>query len=52
MLQNMYEFMKPMAFDKDSLGFDAIAGVPTGGHFGRTPYHGALFHSILSADAE
>ena len=53
MLQNMYEFMKPMAFDKDSLGFDAIAGVPTGGHFFGEPhtmarYSTAFYQPMLS----
>ena len=32
-IQNMIEFLKPMKFDADELGFDAILGVPTGGHF-------------------
>jgi trimethylamine---corrinoid protein Co-methyltransferase len=32
-IQNMIEFLKPMKFDEDELGFDAINSVPTGGHF-------------------
>ncbi|MBY6058256.1 trimethylamine methyltransferase family protein [Leisingera daeponensis] len=32
-IQNMIEFLKPMKFDTDELGFDAIQSVPTGGHF-------------------
>ncbi len=32
-LQNMIEFMKPIKFDTDELGFDAILDVPSGGHF-------------------
>ncbi len=32
-LQNMMEFLKPVPFDEDDLGFDAIKAVPTGGHF-------------------
>lgn len=32
-IQNMMEFLKPMKFDQDELGFDAIRSVPTGGHF-------------------
>ena len=32
-IQNMIEFPKPMKFDEDELGFDAIQSVPTGGHF-------------------
>lgn len=33
MLQLMIEFLKPIAVNEDELGFDAIKGVPTGGHF-------------------
>ncbi|NOX41306.1 MAG: trimethylamine methyltransferase family protein, partial [Alphaproteobacteria bacterium] len=32
-LQNMIEFMKPIKFNTDELGFDAISDVPSGGHF-------------------
>ncbi|WP_264214226.1 trimethylamine methyltransferase family protein [Leisingera thetidis] len=32
-IQNMIEFLKPMKFDTDELGFDAIQSVPSGGHF-------------------
>jgi trimethylamine--corrinoid protein Co-methyltransferase len=32
-LQNMMEFLRPMPFEEDDLGFEAIKGVPTGGHF-------------------
>ena len=32
-LQNMIEFLKPIAVTEDDLGFDAIRDVPTGGHF-------------------
>jgi trimethylamine--corrinoid protein Co-methyltransferase len=32
-LQNMMEFLRPIAWSEDELGFDAIAQVPTGGHF-------------------
>ena len=32
-LQNMMEILRPIDFSTDELGFDAIAGVPTGGHF-------------------
>lgn len=32
-LQNMMEFLTPMAFSEDDLGFEAIKAVPTGGHF-------------------
>jgi trimethylamine--corrinoid protein Co-methyltransferase len=33
MLQMMIEFLKPIVVDEDSLGLEAIRGVPTGGHF-------------------
>ena len=32
-LQNMMEFLKPFDTSEAELGFDAIAAVPTGGHF-------------------
>jgi len=32
-IQNMMEFLEPIPFGEDDLGFDAIASVPTGGHF-------------------
>jgi trimethylamine---corrinoid protein Co-methyltransferase len=33
MLQMMIEFLKPIVVDESELGFDAIRGVPSGGHF-------------------
>jgi trimethylamine--corrinoid protein Co-methyltransferase len=33
MLQMMFEFLKPPVVNEAELGFDAIARVPTGGHF-------------------
>jgi trimethylamine--corrinoid protein Co-methyltransferase len=33
MLQMMIEFLKPIVVNEEELGFDAIKGVPTGGHF-------------------
>ena len=33
MLQMMIEFLKPIVVDEQELGFEAIRGVPTGGHF-------------------
>jgi trimethylamine---corrinoid protein Co-methyltransferase len=33
MLQHMMEFLKPIEVNDAELGFDAIKGVPTGGHF-------------------
>lgn len=32
-LQNMVEFLRPIKWDADELGFDAIRDVPAGGHF-------------------
>jgi trimethylamine--corrinoid protein Co-methyltransferase len=32
-LQNMMEVLRPIDFSEDEMGFDAIASVPTGGHF-------------------
>jgi trimethylamine--corrinoid protein Co-methyltransferase len=32
-VQNMMELLRPVDFSEDELGFDAIASVPTGGHF-------------------
>ncbi len=32
-IQNMIEFLRPMKFDTDELGLEAIKSVPTGGHF-------------------
>jgi trimethylamine---corrinoid protein Co-methyltransferase len=33
MLQLMIEFLRPIVVDEAELGFDAVKGVPTGGHF-------------------
>ena len=38
MLQMMIEFLKPIVVDEAELGFDAIKGVPTGGHFFGEPH--------------
>ena len=38
MLQLMIEFLKPIVVDEAELGFEAIAGVPTGGHFFGEPH--------------
>lgn len=32
-LQNMVEFLRPVKWDSDELGFEAIRDVPAGGHF-------------------
>ena len=52
-IQNMMEFLKPMKFDEDELGLDAIKSVPTGGHFFGTDhtmerYETAFYRPMLS----
>lgn len=52
-LQNMMEFLKPIPFTEDDLGFDAIASVNTGGHFFGAPhtmerYETAFYQPMLS----
>jgi len=52
-IQNMIEFLKPMKFDVDELGFDTIQSVPTGGHFFGTEhtmarYETAFYQPMLS----
>jgi trimethylamine--corrinoid protein Co-methyltransferase len=52
-LQNMMEILKPIDFSEDELGFDAIASVPTGGHFfgaahTMSRYENAFYQPILS----
>ncbi len=52
-IQNMVEFMKPIKFDADELGLDAIKSVPTGGHFfgadhTMSRYETAFYSPILS----
>jgi trimethylamine---corrinoid protein Co-methyltransferase len=53
MLQLMIEFLKPIAVDESELGFDAIKGVPTGGHFFGEPhtmarYEHAFYRPLVS----
>ena len=53
MLQHMVEFLKPIAVDEGELAFDAIAGVPTGGHFFGSPhtmtrYDTAFYQPLVS----
>jgi trimethylamine---corrinoid protein Co-methyltransferase len=53
MLQLMAEFLKPIAVDEAELGFDAIRGVPTGGHFFGEPhtmerYEHAFYRPLIS----
>jgi trimethylamine--corrinoid protein Co-methyltransferase len=53
LLQHMFEFLKPMQVTDAELGFDAIARVPTGGHFFGDPhtmerYETAFYAPMLS----
>lgn len=53
MLQMMIEFLRPIAVDEASLGFDAIRRVPTGGHFFADPhtmerYEHAFYQPLVS----
>ena len=53
LLQNMMAFLTPIEVDEDTLGFEAIAGVPTGGHFFGEPhtmarYETAFYQPLLS----
>jgi trimethylamine--corrinoid protein Co-methyltransferase len=53
MLQMMMEFLEPLVVDAPSLGFDAIARVPTGGHFFGDPhtmerYEHAFYQPLVS----
>ncbi len=51
-LQNMMEFLRPLPFQEDDLGFEAIKSVPAGGHFlWRRAHDVALHHRFLPADA-
>ncbi len=53
LLQNMIEFLKPIEVNEAELGFDAIKGVATGGHFFGEPhtmarYEHAFYQPLLS----
>ena len=53
MLQMMMAFLKPIVVDEQELGFDAIKGVPTGGHFFGEPhtmsrYEHAFYEPLVS----
>jgi trimethylamine--corrinoid protein Co-methyltransferase len=53
MLQMMMEFLKPIVVNEQELGFDAIKGVATGGHFFGEPhtmerYEHAFYRPLLS----
>ncbi len=52
-IQNMTEFLRPIAFSEDELGLEAIKAVPTGGHFFGSPhtmerYETAFYKPLLS----
>jgi trimethylamine--corrinoid protein Co-methyltransferase len=52
-LQNIMEILRPIDFSADELGFDAIASVPTGGHFfgadhTMARYETAFYRPLLS----
>ena len=49
----MMEFLKPIVVNENELGFEAIKGVPTGGHFFGAPhtlerYEHAFYRPLLS----
>jgi trimethylamine--corrinoid protein Co-methyltransferase len=53
MLQMMMEFLEPVVVDEPSLGLEAIARVPTGGHFFGDPhtmerYEHAFYQPLVS----
>jgi trimethylamine--corrinoid protein Co-methyltransferase len=53
MLQMMIEFLKPVVVDERELGYEAIKGVPTGGHFFGEPhtmerYEHAFYRPLVS----
>lgn len=53
MLQHMIEFLKPIEVNEAELGFDAIKGVKTGGHFFGEPhtmarYEHAFYQPLVS----
>ena len=52
-LQNMMEFLAPLPFSEDDLGFEAIKSVPAGGHFfgaehTMSRYENAFYQPMLS----
>jgi trimethylamine---corrinoid protein Co-methyltransferase len=54
MLQLMIEFLKPIVVNEQELGFEAIKGVPTGGHFFGEPhtmerYEHAFYRPLVSS---
>ena len=54
MLQYMMEFLEPIKVDEDELAFEAMANVPTGGHFFGEPhtmerYETAFYQPLVSS---
>ncbi|MBK0399829.1 trimethylamine methyltransferase family protein [Limibaculum sp. M0105] len=49
MLEMMFAFLEPTKVDEASLGFDAIARVPTGGHFFGDPHTMARYQTAFHA---
>ena len=54
MLQHMMEFLEPIKVDEDELAFEAMANVPTGGHFFGEPhtmerYETAFYQPLVSS---
>ena len=49
MIQHMTEFLRPIEVSEESLGFEALAGVPTGGHFFGEPHTLARYETAFYA---
>jgi trimethylamine--corrinoid protein Co-methyltransferase len=49
LLQNVYEFLRPLEVTAETLGFDALARVPTGGHFFGDPHTMERFREAFYA---
>ena len=52
-LQNMMEFLQPLPFSEDDLGFEAVKSIPAGGHFfgaahTMSRYETAFYRPMLS----
>jgi trimethylamine---corrinoid protein Co-methyltransferase len=46
-LQNMIEFLRPIPFEEDDLGFTAIRDVPAGGHFFGSDHTSARYETAF-----
>jgi trimethylamine--corrinoid protein Co-methyltransferase len=49
LIQQVMEFLKPVKFDEDELGFEAIKGVKPGGHFFGEPHTMARYETAFYA---